>query len=83
MFEPYRFEPKSVHVVADDDSSENNETNVRSNSTFWSFWGPCQRGEAMFLLRVHSVVLASGIGKQGGRYLHSSWHYVIVIVFSF
>jgi len=51
VLEPYRFELKSVRVVAGDDSSENNEMNVRSNSTFWSFWGSCQRGEAM--LRVY------------------------------
>ena len=43
-FEPYRFEPKPVGDVADDDSSEDNEMNERLRSTFRC---SCQRCEAM------------------------------------
>ena len=42
--EPYRFEPKRVCDVADDDSSEDNEMNERLESTFWC---SCQRCEVM------------------------------------
>ena len=42
--ERYRFEPKSVGVVADDDRSEVNEMNERLEGAFWC---SCQRCEAM------------------------------------
>ena len=42
-----RFEPKHVHDVTDDDSSEDNEMNEQLNSTFWSLWCSCQRCEVM------------------------------------
>jgi len=65
--EPYRFEPKRVCDVADDDSGKNNEINERLNSTFWSFWCFWQRCEVMLTPKEYICCVGTRNRKTGWK----------------
>ena len=66
MLEPHRLEPKRVRDSADDDSSEDNKRNKRSNSTVWSLWCSCRRCEVM--LTPKECICCVGIRNRRTRW---------------